>query len=78
MRCARCSSGSKPRLPPPAPPVREKRAMRDDIDEQLLPVFLEEAQQLVPDLGADLRDWKADPSDARSRSRCGALAYAEG
>ena len=51
--------------PPPAPPVREKRVMRDDIDEQLLPVFLEEAQQLVPDLGADLRDWKADPSDAK-------------
>jgi chemosensory pili system protein ChpA (sensor histidine kinase/response regulator) len=42
---------------------REKRVMRDDIDEQLLPVFLEEAQQLVPAIGGDLRDWKADPAD---------------
>jgi chemosensory pili system protein ChpA (sensor histidine kinase/response regulator) len=46
----------------PAPGV-EKRVMRDDIDEQLLPVFLEEAQELVPLIGADLRDWKANPAD---------------
>jgi chemosensory pili system protein ChpA (sensor histidine kinase/response regulator) len=46
-----------------APDGREKRKMRDDIDEQLLPVFIEEAQTLVPQIGSDLRDWKADPSD---------------
>jgi chemosensory pili system protein ChpA (sensor histidine kinase/response regulator) len=44
---------------------REKRVMRDDIDPQLLPIFLEEAQQLVPQLGADLRDWKANPADEK-------------
>jgi chemosensory pili system protein ChpA (sensor histidine kinase/response regulator) len=44
---------------------REKRVMRDDIDPQLLPVFLEEAQQLLPLIGSDLRDWKASPEDAR-------------
>src|SRR5688572_27153837 len=53
------------RLAPAAPPTRDKRVMRDDIDEQLLPVFLEEAQQLVPDIGSDLREWKADPSNAK-------------
>jgi chemosensory pili system protein ChpA (sensor histidine kinase/response regulator) len=37
--------------------------MQDDIDEQLLPIFLEEAQQLVPDIGSDLREWKANPAD---------------
>jgi chemosensory pili system protein ChpA (sensor histidine kinase/response regulator) len=37
--------------------------MRDDIDGQLLPVFIEEAQQLVPEIGSDLREWKANPSD---------------
>jgi chemosensory pili system protein ChpA (sensor histidine kinase/response regulator) len=47
----------------PAAKGRNKRVMRDDIDEQLLPVFLEEAQQLVPAIGGDLRDWKADPAD---------------
>ena len=39
--------------------------MRDDIDAQLLPIFLEEAQQLVPDIGADLREWKANPADEK-------------
>jgi chemosensory pili system protein ChpA (sensor histidine kinase/response regulator) len=41
----------------------DKRALRDDLDEQLLPVFLEEAQELVPSIGADLRDWKANPGN---------------
>jgi chemosensory pili system protein ChpA (sensor histidine kinase/response regulator) len=56
--------------PPPARPRagkaaggREQRALHDDIDEQLLPVFLEEAQELVPAIGGDLRDWKANPAD---------------
>ena len=44
---------------------RESRVMRDDIDEQLLPIFLEEAQELVPQIGSDLRDWKADPADEK-------------
>ncbi|HEU4353316.1 MAG TPA: Hpt domain-containing protein [Burkholderiales bacterium] len=49
----------------PAPSGREKRSLRDDIDGQLLPVFLEEAQQLVPEIGSDLREWKANPADAK-------------
>jgi len=67
---------SQPPLEPKPPPGkgeekpaeksgREKRVMRDDIDPQLLPIFLEEAQQLVPQLGADLRDWKANPADSK-------------
>src|SRR5438034_2122097 len=51
-----------------APPVevkssKELRVMKDDIDQQLLPIFLEEAETLVPHIGSDLRDWKANPSD---------------
>ena len=46
-------------------PREEKRVMRDDVDAQLLPIFLEEAQELVPMIGADLRDWKANPQDAQ-------------
>ncbi len=45
-------------------PRPEKRVIRDDIDAQLLPIFLEEAQELVPTIGSDLRDWKAAPRDA--------------
>ncbi|HEY2337847.1 MAG TPA: Hpt domain-containing protein [Burkholderiales bacterium] len=42
---------------------RSKRVMRDDIDPQLLPIFLEEATELVPQIGADIRDFKANPAD---------------
>ena len=56
-----------PAAAPSVPPAdgREKRRMRDDLDDQLLPVFIEEAQQLVPDIGSDLRDWKANPADTK-------------
>jgi chemosensory pili system protein ChpA (sensor histidine kinase/response regulator) len=49
----------------PAAPVsgRELRKLHDDIDEQLLPIFLEEAQELLPQVGSDIRDWKASPRD---------------
>ncbi len=46
-----------------APRQTEQRAIRDDLDPQLLPIFLEEAQELVPLIGSDLRDWKAKPDD---------------
>ena len=43
----------------------ERRTPRvsDDLDSQLLPIFLEEAQELVPQVGQDLRDWRARPDD---------------
>jgi chemosensory pili system protein ChpA (sensor histidine kinase/response regulator) len=56
-------AAAKPPAPAPATGGRELRAMRDDIDPQLLPIFLEEAQQLLPRIGSDLRDWKANPQD---------------
>ncbi len=43
----------------------ERRRIRDDIDTQLMPIFLQEAQELVPLIGEDLRHWKADPGDAQ-------------
>ncbi|HEY3077687.1 MAG TPA: Hpt domain-containing protein [Burkholderiales bacterium] len=52
------------RLQPPRKP-KEKRVMRDDIDAELLPIFLEEAHVLVPQIAGDLRDWKANPGDAK-------------
>lgn len=59
------ASPPRPAVPAAPPDGREKRRMRDDIDDQLLPVFVEEAQSLVPEIGADLRDWKANPSDLK-------------
>lgn len=44
-------------------------AVQDNIDEQLLDVFLEEANELQPNISKILRDWRLQPdSDAMSRS----------
>jgi chemosensory pili system protein ChpA (sensor histidine kinase/response regulator) len=47
--------------------MEERRRVRvhDDIDQQLLPIFLEEAQELVPQIGNDIRDWRANPQDQK-------------
>ncbi|HEX5477533.1 MAG TPA: Hpt domain-containing protein, partial [Burkholderiales bacterium] len=56
-------AAAAPAAPAPAPSGRELRKMHDDIDAQLLPIFLEEAQELLPQIGSDIRDWKAKPDD---------------
>ncbi|HEU0220327.1 MAG TPA: response regulator [Gallionella sp.] len=43
----------------------EKPQARDEIDTQLLPVFLEEADALCPQIGARLRAWREQPGDAQ-------------
>ncbi len=42
---------------------RRRYRLSDDVDSQLLPIFLAEAQELVPQVGQDLRDWRARPDD---------------
>ncbi|HET7365057.1 MAG TPA: Hpt domain-containing protein [Burkholderiales bacterium] len=54
--------GLRNRLLVPARP-KDKRAVRDDLDGDLLPVFLEEAHELVPQVVGDLRAWRANPQD---------------
>ena len=36
-------------------------SIKDDVDQQLLPVFLEEAQELMPFIGTQLRAWRDKP-----------------
>ncbi|AAZ98501.1 CheA Signal Transduction Histidine Kinases (STHK) [Thiobacillus denitrificans ATCC 25259] len=48
-------------------PVFERREVADEIDQQLLPIFLEEADVLVPDTSVQLRVWKADPAASGPR-----------
>jgi len=43
--------------------VQEQRQIRDDLDTELLPIFLEEALELLPQISRDLRDWKTNPGD---------------
>jgi chemosensory pili system protein ChpA (sensor histidine kinase/response regulator) len=59
---------AEPAAQPEAQPAaqasgRELRKLHDDIDDQLLPIFLEEAQELLPQIGSDIRDWKANIGD---------------
>ncbi len=68
-----------PSAPPPEdqPPVMEEslaelqhtgqkeRAVHDEVDEQLLPIFLEEAHELYPQIGSILRAWREQPDDAQ-------------
>jgi chemosensory pili system protein ChpA (sensor histidine kinase/response regulator) len=44
-------------------PVKERRVVKDDIDAELLRIFLEESDDLVPMLGEDLRQLRADAND---------------
>ena len=50
---------------------RRKLRLNDDLDEQLLPIFLEEAVDLVREIGVELRNWRAAPQEMES---AGALA----
>ena len=51
-----------------AAPVFERREVADEIDQQLLPIFLEEADTLIPDTSAQLRAWIAAPGDTTVRN----------
>jgi len=73
------------------PVERRQRRIDDDIDPQLLPIFLEEATELVPSVGQTLRDWRANPDNPSighglqrllhtlkgSARMCGAMALGE-
>ncbi|MCC6198431.1 MAG: hybrid sensor histidine kinase/response regulator, partial [Burkholderiales bacterium] len=38
--------------------------VRDDVDSQVLPIFLDEAAELFPQAGEELRAWRRSPADA--------------
>jgi chemosensory pili system protein ChpA (sensor histidine kinase/response regulator) len=70
---------------------RRQRRLDDDIDPELLPIFLEEAHDLIPSVGQGLRDWRASPDNQAaghglqrvlhtlkgSARMCGAMALGE-
>lgn len=48
-----------------APPAeRRKHRLDDDIDPELLPIFLEESHDLMGEIGAELRAWRAEYGEA--------------
>jgi chemosensory pili system protein ChpA (sensor histidine kinase/response regulator) len=44
---------------------KKTRGVHDEVDEQLLPIFLEEAHELYPQIGNTLRAWRETPEDAQ-------------
>ena len=40
---------------------KDRRAMVDDVDHDLLPIFLEEAKEIIPQVGDCLRRWRGAP-----------------
>ncbi len=48
------------------PAERLLTRIEDEIDPQLLPIFLEEAAELVPQLGQQLRAWSSQPADVHN------------
>jgi chemosensory pili system protein ChpA (sensor histidine kinase/response regulator) len=73
------------------PIERRTDRLDDDIDQELLPIFLEEAQELVPAVGQGLRDWRVNSGNTAaghalqrtlhtlkgSARMCGAMALGE-
>ncbi len=54
--------------PAPVETEEDRRHLRlqDELDPQLLPIFLEEAVDLMRDIGVELRSWREHPSDTRA------------
>ncbi|MBC7623577.1 MAG: Hpt domain-containing protein, partial [Aeromicrobium sp.] len=42
---------------------RDRRAVKDDIDADLLPIFLEEAREIMPLVGDAIRRWRGAPAN---------------
>jgi chemosensory pili system protein ChpA (sensor histidine kinase/response regulator) len=52
---------------PPSPAALPVPNAVDDLDDQLLPIFLEEAAELMPRIGESLREWRVDPATSPAR-----------
>ncbi len=42
---------------------KEQRKIKDDVDLDLLPIFLDEAKELLPQVSEGVRRWRANPTD---------------
>jgi chemosensory pili system protein ChpA (sensor histidine kinase/response regulator) len=42
---------------------KDRRTVKDDVDLDLLPIFIDESRELLPEVGSALRRWRAAPAD---------------
>jgi len=57
----------KPAIATKELPKNERRVVRDDIDPELMEIFVEETQELMPEIGGELRSWREHPQDGEAR-----------
>ena len=66
---ARVQPVAAPTQPPAEEPARpfeagkDQRKIKDDVDRDLLPIFLEEARDIIPAVSECVRRWRSAPSD---------------
>ncbi|WP_303785348.1 Hpt domain-containing protein [Azovibrio restrictus] len=61
--------------PDSAPPAELPPLLNDEMDEQLLPIFLEEAQELVEGFHTQISAWKADPGSSAAPNALARLLH---
>jgi chemosensory pili system protein ChpA (sensor histidine kinase/response regulator) len=55
-------AAAEPEAVMPEPVLATEPVFADELDPDLLPVFMEEAADLLPQIGKDLRQWQQDPA----------------
>ena len=61
--------------PEPSPEPEPALAVQDDIDESLLPIFVEEAQELLSQLNAAVREWRSEQDNDEHRATLARLLH---
>jgi hypothetical protein len=51
---------------------KDQRRIKDDVDRDLLPIFIDEAKEIIPLVSEGVRRWKAAPPDHRRSPSCSA------
>ncbi len=64
-----------PEQAPAMPTAAPAATVRDEIDTQLLPIFLEESAELLSELHATLRAWRAEPANTEQPQRIARLLH---
>ncbi|MDD2988513.1 MAG: Hpt domain-containing protein [Zoogloea sp.] len=60
---------------PPETPAAPSAPLRDELDPELLPIFLDEGSELLDNLDAALRNWRDDPADPGHASSVARLLH---
>ncbi len=69
------SAATTQAAPAPAPKADAATALKDDLDPQLLSIFLEEGEDLLGQLNTRLRQWRTEPQSTELGVACARLLH---